>query len=157
MREDQRKKLEEQKYTPIQKTENNCSLAFVKLQFKYCIETLNAFRSPNGFSCMFFLTVQGLFYIIPVHTSVGSFAITGSRAISSVASTKVHLQYCQNSKIIQSIIKQNRTKSSESASGIFNKQYSTWMYLLHWAAVTVTKFTNCKRKTSMLIDNTTFR
>lgn len=43
MRDDQRKKLEEHKYTPIEKTENNCSLAFIKLQFKYCIETLNAF------------------------------------------------------------------------------------------------------------------
>lgn len=101
------------------------------------MKTLNSFSDLQMafLACFSSLTVQGLFCITPVHTSVSSFAITGSKIISSAASTKVHLQYSQNSKIIQSIKKkkqQQKTKpktSAKGASSIFNKQHSTWMYL----------------------------
>jgi len=57
---------------------------------------------------MFFLTKFKGYFTSHQFTSVSSFTITGSRVTAAAASTKVHLQYCQNSKIIQSIEKRKQ-------------------------------------------------
>lgn len=79
------------------------------------MKTLNSFSDLQMafLACFSSLTVQGLFYITPVHTSVSSFAITGSRIISAAVITKVHLQYCEISKIIQSIKKNQKTPTKK--------------------------------------------